>query len=90
MESAAAPNAGACLQSCGIVRAALSAEDSGHSGIISKATHSAPLTIVKGLSHKKIPQKKYLIIISTRNLSGQVESNQSLSFFLEFFFAQQT
>jgi hypothetical protein len=44
MESVAAPNAGACSQSCGVVGAVLLAKDAGHSGIVSKATHSVPLT----------------------------------------------
>jgi hypothetical protein len=48
MESAECPKVGTCLQSCGIVGAVSLAEDAGCSGIVSKATCSAPLTVPQG------------------------------------------
>jgi hypothetical protein len=45
MESAAAPNLGAPLRSCGVVKGTSSAEDAGRSVVVSDATRSALLTM---------------------------------------------
>jgi hypothetical protein len=50
MESAVAPNLGACSQSCGIIKGMSLAEDAGHLVVISDVTHSALLTVTNGFN----------------------------------------